>query len=585
MLLIAYLVLTAATGARLVSVQVLNASDYAQLAARQTQRHVELPASRGKLYDREGQPLAMSLAAATIYAHPPVLEDDGVDVHTVAAELAPLVDRPVDEVVEVLTRDASFAYLARQLPRRVGDQVEALRLPGVGVLREPRRSYPGGELAAQLIGFAGVDNVGLAGLEGEYDDVLAGRPGTVQLERAPGGLTISAAPRQVQPPVAGRDLVLTLDRPIQHVAERALEDAVHEHGAKGGSAVVLDVERGEVLAMASVPAIDPESFGSSGVYERSNRAVTDIYEPGSVSKIVTAAAALEEGAVSTGEVFSVPDSYQIGTKTFRDASTHDPWALTLPEIIARSSNVGTIKVAQRLGPDALYEYLRAFGYAERTGVGFPGEAAGLLPPVDDWWATSLPTIAIGQGVSTTLLQVATVLATVANGGERVQPSLLRGTVDDDGRLQPAAPPERRRVVSPETAAAVRDMLVGAVEGEHATGRLAAVPGYRVAGKTGTAQKPSATARGYAEGAYVSSFAGFAPADEPALAVAVMIDEPSSEFYAGIVAAPVFREITEFALGHRRIPHSEDPVTEVAVADEQTVAEGTAPVEGARPDGR
>lgn len=570
-MLLAYLLLTLAMGARLVNVQVLNSADYALLAERQTQRQIELPANRGKLYDRDGQPLAMSLAAATVYANPPMLREEGVDLAAVAASLAPLLDRPPERVAELLRRDTPFTYLGRQLPRQVGEQIEAMGLPGVGVLTEPTRAYPAGALAAQVVGFAGVDNVGLSGLEAQYDDVLAGRAGALRMERAPGGLTISAAPREVQPAVAGTDVVLTIDRQIQHAAERSLAEAIAEHDAKGGSAVVLDVATGEILAMASAPGFAPESIGDADAYERSNRAVTDIYEPGSVSKIITAAAAIEDGVVGPDEVFSVPDHYEVGTKTFSDSSDHEPWAITLPSIISRSSNVGTIKVAERVGAARLYEYLRAFGYAEPTGVGFPGEAAGLLPHVDDWWPTSLPTIAIGQGVSATLLQVAGVLETVASGGERVTPSIVRGTVGADGRLAPVEPPERRRVVSPSTAASLTDMLVGAVEGEHATGSLAALPGYPVAGKTGTAQKPSRTSRGYADGLYVASFAGFAPADDPAVVVAVMIDEPMDGYYGGTVAAPVFAEIAGFALGHRRVPASSGPVVGDAVADASSVS--------------
>ena len=571
-MLAVYLLLTVLIGGRLVSVQVLDAAAYRSLAERQTQRQIELPATRGRLYDREGQPLAMSLAAATVYANPAVLRDNDIAPAEVAAELAPLLDRPVEAIAEALAGDATFVYLGRQLAREVGNHVEAMRLPGVGVVSEPARTYPAGGLAAQLIGFAGVDNVGLSGLEAQYDDVLAGRPGALRVERAPGGLTISAAPREVQPAVAGTDLVLTIDRQIQHVTEQALSEAVDEHEAKGGAAVVVDAATGEILAMASAPGFAPESIGQTDAYHRSNRVVTDIYEPGSVSKVVTAAAALEEGIVGLDEVFTVPDRHQVGRKHFRDARAHAPWTITFPEIIARSSNVGTIKIAERLGAERLHDYLRAFGYAEATGLGFPGEAVGLLPPPESWWSSSLPTIAIGQGVSTSLLQVAGVLETIASGGERVPPTLVRGTVGPDGRLRPTEKPERRRVVSTETAAAVTNMLADAVGGDHGTGALAAVPGYRVAGKTGTAQKPSETARGYSPGKYIASFAGFAPTQTPDVVVAVMIDEPQGAFYGGVVAAPVFRAITGFALAHRRVAPSEplpEPTT-VAGSDDPAV---------------
>lgn len=571
LLLAVYLLLTGMVGARLVSVQVLAAADYRSLAERQSQRHLELPATRGKLYDRGGHALAMSLAASTVYADPRVLRDHDVDAHQLADQLAPLLDRPAQEVAALLDRATGFTYLGRQLPRQVGEQVEAMDVPGIGVLDEPTRTYPAGGLAAQLVGFAGVDNVGLSGLESHYDELLAGRPGALRLEQAPGGLTISAAPRQVEPAVAGTDLVLTIDRQVQHVAERELAAAVEEHDAKGGSAVVLDVASGEVLAMASVPGFVPEDIGTADAYQRSNRVLTDVYEPGSVSKIVTAAAALEEDVVAPDDVFSVPDRYDIGSKQFRDSVRHDPWRITLSEIIARSSNVGTIQVAERLGDERLHGYLEAFGYGQPTDLGFPGEATGRVPPLDEWWTTSLPTIAIGQGVSTTLLQVTAVLETIASGGEWVQPSIVRGTVGADGRLRPADPPQRRPVVSPSTARSVTGMLVDAVEGEQATGSQAAVPGYRVAGKTGTAQKPSRTSRGYKPGAYIASFAGFAPAEDPAVVVAVMLDEPTEEFYGGLTAAPVFREITEFVLSHRRVPPDHDPGRSVVHAAERTAA--------------
>jgi cell division protein FtsI (penicillin-binding protein 3) len=547
-----YLILTLLVGWRLVSVQILAADEYAELAERQTQREVELPATRGKLYDRTGEPLAMSLAASTVYADPRALADGDVPADTVAAELAPLLERPVEELTQLLTRDAGFVYLARQQDRQVGEQIEALRLPGIGVLEEPSRTYPADQLAAQVVGFAGVDNSGLAGMEAQYDGLLAGEPGSLQVEQAPGGLTISAAPTQTRPAVAGTDLVLTIDRQVQYAAERVLEETIAEHNAKGGSAVVLDVDTGDVLAMASAPGFEPESIGTADAYARSNRVVTDLFEPGSVNKVVTAAAALEEGVVSPSDQFTVADTYRVGSSTFRDNTPHAPWHIGLGEIIARSSNVGTIQVAQRLGPERLDDYLRRFGFAQPTDVGFPGESAGLLPQVDDWWESSLPTIAIGYGVSATLLQVAGVFQTVASDGQWVQPRLMRGTVGPDGRLDAAEAGERRDVISSDTARALREMLVGAVESEHGTGGLAAVPGYGVGGKTGTARKSASDRRGYAEGKYIATFAGFAPQEDPELVVAVMIDEPRPAFYGGVVAAPAFREIMEFTLGHRRV---------------------------------
>jgi len=578
-MLIAYLVLTGLMGWRLVSIQVLAADEYRGLAERQTQRELELPAQRGKLYDRSGEPLAMSLAAATIYANPRVLADNDVDPSSVATALAPLLDRAASDVLDDLRSDSPFVYLARQLPRAVGDQVRALALPGIGVLEEPTRTYPVGELAAQVVGFAGVDNTGLSGLEARYEDVLGGEPGRLRLERAPGGLTISAAAREVSPPVPGTDLVLTLDRQIQDAAELALTNAVAASEAKGGSAVVLDVETGEVLAMASVPTIDPEALGDATPYARRNRAVTDIYEPGSVNKVITIAAAMEEGIVNPGTTFSVADQLQWGGRTFSDSHAHPTREMTVAEIIADSSNVGTIQIAERLGEQRLYDYTRKFGYASSTGIAFPGESAGLMPELEDWSASSLPTIAIGYGVSVTLLQVADVFNTIAAGGEWVAPTLVRGRVGPDGSVHPAPEPERRRVVSEPTADAVAQMLRGVVE--EGTGAAAAVPGYTVGGKTGTARKIREDGLGYQQGAYIASFGGFAPVENPAVVVAVMIDEPRHGYYASATAAPVFSEIMSFTLQHRRVPPSQLALVPSPAAAAEAVAAGEAVPIGSR----
>ncbi len=552
MLLLSYLVLTGLMGWRLVSVQVVSAAEYRDLADRQVQRTVELPPTRGKLYDRSGEPLAMSLSAATIYANPRELREGGVDPTFIAAELAPLLDSSLEELMEALTSDTGFTYLARQVPRRVGQRVEAAKLAGVGVLAEPTRVYPAPGLASQVIGFAGVDNIGLEGLELSQDELLAGTPGRLSLERAPQGLEIAHGGRELEPPVPGTDLVLTLDRQIQATTESTLTDAVDRYGALGGSAVVMDTDTGEILAMASTPGFDPSNPRAADPYDRRNRAVTDIFEPGSVNKVIAAAAAMEEGKVWPDEVFTVPDTWQVGPKEFKDSSPHETESMTFSEIIAKSSNVGTIQVAQRLEPAVFHDYLTAFGMGRATGLGFPGESRGLLRDPADWWVTDQPAMAIGQSVSSSLLQMAGVFETIASGGEWVQPSLVRGAVGADGRLRPAAEAERSRVVSTETAQTLSRMLVGVIT--DGTGELAAVPGYEVAGKTGTAQKPSEDG-GYQEGAYIATFAGFAPADDPALVVAVMLDDPTP-YYGGLTAAPVFSEIMEFALGHERVAPSD-----------------------------
>ena len=579
--LLVYLLLTAAIGWRLVTVQVVSAEEYRAAAEQQATREVTLPAERGAIYDRAGDPLAISVPASTVYANPRLLASAEIDPTYVAADLEPLLDADLATLMERLTRDSGFVYLGRQLPRAVGEQVEAMRLPGIGVVEEPRRRYPAGPLAAQVVGFAGLDGEGLSGLEGGLEAELAGEPGLLRQERAPGGVEISASPRQVEPSVPGQDVVLTLDRPIQDAAERLLAETVEEHGAIGASAVVLDVDTGEILAMASQPGYDPAGIGEASAYERRNRAVTDVFEPGSVNKAITLAAAIEEGVVDPADTLEVPPRITIGDKAFSDANARAGGPLTVEEIMAQSSNVGTIQIAQRLDDETLLEHLGSFGLGAPSGAGFPGESGGIVPPLERWYATTKPTVAIGQGVSGTLLQTAGVFQTIANGGERIEPRIVRGSVDD-GALVAAADAPRHDVLSPGTAEAVRDFLVAAVE--DGTGQAAAVPGYRVAGKTGTAQKASTTSRGYEPGAYIATFGGFAPAEEPSVAIAVMVDEPQEEIYGGVVAAPLFAELMDAALARRRVTPTDAAERGPVPASEEHEDAGDAPAVGEAAEG-
>ncbi len=578
-MVVAVLALLAVAG-QLTSVQLVQGEDYAARSVAQSSRTVELPATRGRIYDRGGAVLATSVTSATIYADPRAFEPsetvDGqpvppaADLDEVATELAPVLDRDVDELRAALETDAHFVYLARQLDYEVGERVEQLDIEGVGVIDEPRRTYPSDSLAGQVVGFTGIDGEGLHGLELYFDEMLAGKPGMLALDRGASGLAIASGTREVVPAEAGTDLALTLDREIQYAAERAAADAVAAHDAVGASVAVLEVGTGEVLAMASAPSYNPNDREEGDQEHWGNRAVTDAFEPGSTQKALTIAAALEEDAVDADTKFEVPDAYEVGGSIFGDSSTHGTQTWDVGEIMERSSNIGTIKIAERLGAERLDAYLRDFGYGSPTGIGFPGESAGLLAPVDSWWSTSLPTIAIGQGVAATLLQQVDAYATLANDGVAVQPRLLRGTVGDDGRLAPSEVPDERRVVSKDTADTVASMLAGVVDGDNGTGANAAVDGYSVAGKTGTARKPSADARGYSD-EYVATFTGFAPVDDPEIAVAVMVDEPEP-IYGGIVAAPVFSEVMEVALTSRRVAPDTEPDSLSSAFDEVERAE-------------
>ncbi len=545
------LVMAAGEAARLLQLQVFESSRYKDLATAQRYRVAELSTPRGDILDRNGKPLAVSVTARTVVANPSAIADK----ERTALELSRLLELPYDEVLGRISGDSKFAYVARKVDDSKAELVEVAQIPGVVLVEETRRRYPAGSLAASVLGFVGTDNQGLEGLELGAEDLLAGRPGTFAVEKDPEGRPIPQAEYHFEPPVPGADLVLTIDSDIQYKAEVLLAQAVDRYGAKGGSILVMEVGTGEILAMANSPTFDPNEFWKAETEARKNRLTADVFEPGSTNKLITAAAAIEEGVISRDERIGVPNRYRIADAEFKDAEDHPPVSWTLRDIVVHSSNIGTIKVAQRLGPDKLDAYLRAFGYGSPTGVPIPGEARGILLPVDRWWATSIGTVPIGQGIAVTGLQLAQVYATIANDGVRVQPRLVRGRVLDRHamtveELAPTAQPVR--VVSPDTARELREILGGVVA--EGTGKRATVPGHQVAGKTGTARKPS-EAGGYLD-KYVASFIGFAPVKQPRFVVAVILDEPTP-YYGGLSAAPVFSEMMGFVLRQRNVSPSGD----------------------------
>jgi cell division protein FtsI (penicillin-binding protein 3) len=538
-----------ALAVRLVLLQVRDGATYEALAMEQRVRRIALPAERGTIYDRSMHELALSLPAKAIFADPALVQDPA----GTTARLSEILDvRPAD-LRRSLTAASRFEYLARAVDLAVANRVDRLDLPGIGFIDEPKRTYPGGALAAQVLGFVGVDGAGLAGLELQWDRVLAGRAGRMLVEQDPDGLSIPQGRLEVEEPQRGRDLVLTIDKDLQYFTERALARAVEQNGALGGTVIVLEPSTGDVLAMATNPAFDANAFTDAPDFVTRNRGVTDVYEPGSVNKVITASAALEEGVIGIRERLWVPPRYQVGDEVFTEAHPRPAMSMTLTDIISQSSNIGTIMTAQRLGSERLDEYLRDFGFGVETGIRFPGESDGILMAEEEWWTTSMGTIPIGQGIAVTPLQMASVYATVANDGVRLAPRLVRGTVEGDD-VRERDPLVRERVVSTRTAQLVTRMLADAVAS--GTGQEAQIPGYWVAGKTGTARKPLQDALGYSE-EYVASFIGFAPARDPAVVVAAIIDEPDT-VYGGVAAAPLFREVAEFALAHLRVPTAEPP---------------------------
>jgi cell division protein FtsI (penicillin-binding protein 3) len=526
--------------ARLVVLQVNQADALQMRALDQRLREVELPAWRGQIVDRSGEPFALSVEARDVYADPRYV----VDPWETAVSMAPILGLGVRDLLAKLTADTTFVYLDRQVDLDVARRLEALDLPGIGFLPTSKRVYPAGPLAAQVVGFVNVDGVGISGLELQYQSLLAGKPGERTQELAEDGRPIAGGIDVETPAVPGSDLVTTIDRYFQYRVQAALEDAVHRNRALGGTVVVMDPRTGEILAMASYPWFDPNAPGDSRPATWRNKAVTDAWEPGSVNKVVTAAAAVEEHALPLDQRIAVPDEMQVGTFTIHDSDPHPVEQMTLGDIIARSSNMGAVLVARRLGSFEMAKYLAAFGLGRATGVGFPGESAGIVPPIDRWNVTTLATIAYGQGISVTPLQMVSVYATIANGGRWVQPRLVDGWVGPDGTYHAASGSQTHRVVSEETARIVTRMLAYAVQG--GTGTAAQIPGYQVAGKTGTARIPLPDGSGYYTDRSIASFIGFLPASQPRVVIAAILDRPAT-VYGGVAAAPLFRQIARYAI--------------------------------------
>jgi cell division protein FtsI (penicillin-binding protein 3) len=529
---------------------VLQVGDHGALEARgldQRVRTSELPAARGRILDRRGVPLGITLDARDIYANPALVTDPEGEAARIAEVL---VVRPKN-VLPALEADGTFAYVARQVDLDLAQRVEDLQLPGIGFLSVQKRYYPAGALAPAVIGYVGVDGSGLAGLEREYDSELAGVPGERTYEQS-GGQPIAQGLDVVKQPIDGVSLRTTLDREMQYQAQEALKEAVEANGAKAGTVIVMDVRTGDIYAMANYPWFDPNNYGQVATHDPArlrNVAVTDAFEPGSVNKVITAAAAIESGAVSITQRFRVPDSMQVDEYTIHDSHAHAVETMMLADIVSESSNIGMAKVGGLVGKTTLASYLNRFGFGRTTGLGFPGESQGIVPALSDWSDATLATISYGQGVSVTPLQMASVYATVANGGVWVQPRLVSGTVDGAGTFMAAPASPTKRVLQPPTASILAQMLAYVVE--DGTGTSAQIPGYQVAGKTGTALKPAPTG-GYYSDRYVASFIGFLPAGDPRIVVAAILDEPAT-VYGGVAAAPLFQQVARYAIQRLGIP--------------------------------
>ncbi|NJP35231.1 peptidoglycan D,D-transpeptidase FtsI family protein [Micromonospora thermarum] len=549
------LTLFAVIGIRLVVLQATESAAYADAGLPDRLRTVVLPAPRGAIYDRDGAALAHSVEARYVYADPTQIEDP----QATAKALSPLLGIPPSELVEKMKprkrpngSDSQFEYLARGVDVARARQIMALELPGINTHRDERREVPGGDLAANLLGFTSPDMIGLEGLEARYDDLLAGVDGKRVYEVGLGDLAapIPGGYSETTKAKPGSSLQLTIDRDLQYMVQVLLAQRMAQVKGSTGAAVVLEVGTGEVLAQAAYPTYDAAKPDASKPTEREDVATSFVVDPGSVHKAITFGAALQEGVITPDTTLPVANAVRKGDTWFADTHPAGGRRMSLPGMMAYSSNVGTIAIADKLGKDRLIDYQKRFGLGEATGVGMPGEASGRLLPAEEWSESSHGSVPIGHSVDATPLQMAAAYATIANGGTYVAPRLVKEIIGPDGkRTKPEAPPTRS-VLSPDTAAELRKILEAVTTVDSATGLAAAVPGYRVAGKTGTGWR---LVDGRKQPGEVASFIGMAPAEKPRYVIAVFAHTPGGG--GGDIAAPAFRDMMQFALRHDRVPPS------------------------------
>ena len=539
LLLLATLVVFCGLLARAAWIATVRAAPLAAMATAQTKATVALPAGRGTIFDAVGTPLALGEQATTVYVDPSAVTSPHTEA-TVAAHILGIKRGPV--LRALTTKGTHFAYVERKAPSDKAALLAKRSLAGFHFYAEERRTYPELSVAAQVLGYAGVDNNGLAGLELELNSALTGTPGRETILRDPFGHAIDV--QSVQPAKPGKDVFLTIDHRIQANAEQVLRSTVAKWHAKDATAIVLDPHTGGVLAMAMAPGYNANNFSNVAAALETNHAVSDVYEPGSVFKVVTIGGALADHLVTPHTSFLLPYSIHVADRVVHDAEIRPTERMTVAQILQRSSNVGAVTIARtKLGETKLKRWIHTFGFGEQTGIDFPGESAGLLPAY--WSGSTIGNVPIGQGISVTAIQLASVYAAIANGGEWIQPHLV-----DHVQGMQTAEPKTRRILPRPVDRELLSMLKGVVS-DAGTGAAAEIPGYSVAGKTGTAQKPGP--HGYMPGRYVATFIGMVPAKNPRVVVLVTVDEPHGAYYGGVVAAPAFAQIATFDLQYLEVP--------------------------------
>ena len=525
--------------------QSVRAESLSSMGRTQHRESVTIPAGRGTIFDRSGLELALGERATTVYANPMQIANPRRAALAVERTLGVNADKLFPSLAD---RSHGFVYVERQADQSRAAALQRLKLPGFGFYPEERRNYPQGSVASQILGFVGTDGGGLSGLEFQFNRVLAGRPGKETIVKDPSGQVIEV--QGERPEVPGRDVYLTLDHSIQANAEEVLRETVRKWSAKSASAIVLDPRTGAILAMAVQPGYDANRFAFAPVDLQRNRTVTDTYEPGSTYKLITVAGALSERIVQPTTRFTLPYSLHVADRVIHDAEQRGTVNYSVAQILAHSSNIGAIKLAQLLGRTRLSSWITKFGFGRTTGIDFPGESPGIVLPPDKWSGSTIGNVPIGQGIAVTPVQMAAAYAAIANRGVWSRPHLVDHVA---GGARPSL--NRRRLVSPQIANQLMMMLKDVVA--EGTGQYAAMPGYQVAGKTGTAQKPDSHG-GYATGRYVASFVGIVPASRPRFVILVAVDEPRGAIWGGTVAAPAFQQIARFDLQYLEVPPDAAP---------------------------
>ena len=552
---------------RLGYLQLVKGTWYQEKALENRIREIVVEPKRGVIYDRNGNELAVSIDAEGCYAIPAeVRKSDKED--EIARELAGILDMEEKDVYELITKDQQSVWLKFKLKNEQVKELREKNLPGIGTIPKPQRYYPNGNLASHLLGFAGDYNQGLEGMESAFDKQLAGINGRLLVEYDAGGQEIPESTRKYIEPEQGLNVVLTIDQTIQYIAERELDKIMQEHSPKSATIVVMDPNTGDILAMANKPDFDPNEFQKYPAEARRNGAVADSYEPGSTFKIVTLAAALEEGVTKPGDQFYDPGYIKVNGETINCWAGGGHGSQTLAEVVQNSCNPGFITLGLRLGTQRLYKYINGFGFGSPLGIELSGEATGIVIPEDQVKPVDLATISMGQANTVTPLQMVTALSAIVNGGKLMKPHIVKELTDREGEVVKRFEPEVvRQIISEETSKLEREMLEAVVS--KGSGRNAHIEGYSVGGKTGTAQKP-APGGGYSATDYIASFIGFAPVDDPQLVAIVVVDTPKGSYYGGTVAAPAFREVVGDSLRYLEVPVRIESEEKAADDQETTV---------------